>query len=811
MNYLLQQPQYGERWARHWIDVARFAESHGYEQDYDRPTAYHYRDFLIKAFNQDLPYDKFVQWQLAGDELAPDNALAWMATGFLGGGAFPTQLTEAEFESARYDELDDMVGTTGVAFLGLSVACARCHDHKFDPISSRDYYRMAATFTTAIRTEKTFDLEPEENRKRQEAYDARLAEARKQLEAYDRESYATDLVAYLLGTQSASGTVDGWRLLDGKLTSQQKTEFKRLDDGSFLATGPAPAKDEWQLEFTLPAGKFRSFRIEALADPTLPHKGPGRGGNGNFALTGLTLRAAASDVSVPPFVEAAATYEQNGYSLSAKSSIDNDPHGTGWAVDGRIGSSQAAVFTLADDLELKKDEPLVLELKFNHASSQHMIGRLRVSASHLASVEPTVDTEVMSPEQRAAVQRLVSKLGTRRDASAFTSSDDGDLELLKPFYTKHLATRSKLAKELSDLEAKGPEIKLTKVLVTSEGLPHLPHHADDRGFPHFYPETSLLRRGDVNQKVEVVQPGALQVLLPVEQELTAWECDPSQRLNEKASYRRSTLARWMTDPNQGAGHLAARVMVNRIWQHHFGRGLVATPSDFGSSGDRPTHPELLDWLAKQLISSGWSLKHLHQVIMCSHTYMQGDKSVDDPRMAIDIANQFYWHRAPLRLEAEAIRDAMLSASGQLDSRMYGPGTLDRNMRRRSVYFFIKRSQLIPEMMLFDWPEHLVSIGQRPSTTIAPQALMFINSPQGRSFAEGLAKRVKSPDATAAISQAFDLTLNREPTKDELTVLTQFLNAQTTLRKQQNEADADAQAMTDLCQMILSMNEFIYVD
>jgi hypothetical protein len=170
IDHLLASPHYGERQARHWIDVARFAESHGYEQDYDRPNAFHYRDFLIRAFNGDMPYEQFVQWQLAGDELAPEEPLAWMATGFLCGGAFPTQLTEAEFESARYDELDDMAATTGVAFLGLSVGCARCHDHKFDPIPSLDYYRLASTFTTAIRCEQKLDLQPEENAKRRLAF-----------------------------------------------------------------------------------------------------------------------------------------------------------------------------------------------------------------------------------------------------------------------------------------------------------------------------------------------------------------------------------------------------------------------------------------------------------------------------------------------------------------------------------------------------------------------------------------------------------------------------------------------------------------
>jgi cytochrome c553 len=187
IDRLLESPHYGERWARHWMDVARFAESHGYEQDYDRPTAYPYRDFLIQAFNADLPYDKFVRWQLAGDELRPDEPLAWMATGFLGAGAFPTQLTETEFESARYDELDDMTATTGVAFLGLSVGCARCHDHKFDPIPTADYYRLASSFTTAIRSERELELDAEKTRARLAVWQVEHTPLVAELQRYERE------------------------------------------------------------------------------------------------------------------------------------------------------------------------------------------------------------------------------------------------------------------------------------------------------------------------------------------------------------------------------------------------------------------------------------------------------------------------------------------------------------------------------------------------------------------------------------------------------------------------------------------------
>jgi mono/diheme cytochrome c family protein len=510
VDRLLGSPRYGERWARHWLDVARFAESHGYEQDYDRPFAYHYRDFVIKALNHDMPFDEFVRWQVAGDELAPDDPLALAATGFLGAGAFPTQLTEVEFESARYNELDDMVATTGSAFLGLSVGCARCHDHKYDPIPSADYYHLAATFTTTIRS-----------------------------------------------------------------------------------------------EIDLPAA---------------------------------------------------------------------------------------------------------------------------------------------------------------------------------------------------------PGTKPAKIQVTAEGFPPTKHHADERGFPHFYPRTFVLKRGDVSQKQEEAEAGVLRVLLRDGSGSARWHVEPPSG-PPRTSMRRAALGAWLTDVEAGAGHLAARVIVNRLWQHHLGRGIVATPNDFGAQGSRPTHPELLDWLATDLVTHGWQLKRLHRAIVTSAVYMQGSQ-YDEARAKIDRENVDHWRHTPRRLEAEPIRDTMLAVGGLLDGRMYGPGTLDSEMTRRSVYFFIKRSQLVPMMMLFDWPEHLVSIGERSTTTTAPQALSFMNSALARKCAAGLASRVAG-DRTS-IEHLYELAFGRAPTESEHGLATAFLAAQSAAHARDGRPDPDRLALVDLCQGLLAMNEFIYV-
>lgn len=815
IDHLLASGHYGERWARHWLDVARFAESHGYEQDYDRPNAYHYRDFLIRAFNADMPYDQFVRWQLAGDELAPNDPLAWMATGFLAAGAFPTQLTEAEFESARYDELDDMVATTGVAFLGFSVGCARCHDHKFDPIRSDDYYRLASSFTTTIRSEIEVDLQPHENARRQAEYQANLAAAGEKIARYEREMLPDQFAAWLATFNPETEKLSTWEVLEGEITSSAGSRFERQADGSYLARGAAPPQEV--ITFTAESRRtgIAAFRLEALADNSLPQKGPGRAPNGNFALGDFQVIAQNTAGSPPvaaKLVAAKATHQQNESSLSVAASIDADPI-SGWAVDGQIGRDQAAVFVAQEPTGFEAGTRLTFKLTFNHPNARHAIGRLRISVTRQAEVPPAVGNSGPDAKVVDALLRLKQSGAT----------DGPDWQTALAWYKTTLADWRQLEKGLADLKQAGPGLQLSKVLVASEGLPHLPHHADDRGFPHFYPETYFLRRGDVNQKGDVATPGFLPVLLPADDDGSRWAAPPSiaglstgdaahaiAPAAHQPTYRRTRLANWLTDVEHGAGHLAARVIVNRLWQHHFGRGLVATPNDFGASGEAPSHPELLDWLAQDLVAHGWQLKRLHKLLMTSAVYLESAE-YDAAREKLDRENTSYWRHAARRLEAEAIRDAMLSVSGRLDPTMYGPGTLDQNMRRRGVYFFIKRSQLIPMMMLFDWPEHLVSIGQRTSTTIAPQALLFMNSPQGRGYAEGFSGRLAELDDQRFLSDAYSIAFGRQPSEKELALAAEFLRKQTADYTAAGKGDAARLARVDFCQTLMSMNEFVYVE
>ena len=392
VDELLDSPHHGERWARHWLDAARFAESHGFEQDYDRKYAFHYRDFVIKALNADMPFDQFVRWQLAGDEIAPDNPLAMMATGFIGAGVFPTQLTEKEFESARYDELDDIVATLGTSMLGLTLGCARCHDHKYDPVPARDYYAMASVFTTTIRSEIDVELDPEAHARALAEWEKRHAFLVSARDAHVKRPQVQQAFNRWLNTAAGSIQADSiWSVLDiSEATSSRNTKLVRQGDGSILATGKTPDRETYTLRARSAATGVQWFRLEAFTDKSFPRKGPGRAGNGNFALSHLKVfvkpvndaKARRQELKI---VSAKATHEQNKGNLSVASSFDKEPSRTGWAVDrGGIGKDQAAVFRFAKPVGYPGGTEFEFQLTFSN-NGQHSMGRPRLSLSSEAN------------------------------------------------------------------------------------------------------------------------------------------------------------------------------------------------------------------------------------------------------------------------------------------------------------------------------------------------------------------------------------------------------------------------------------------
>lgn len=799
IDELLASPHYGERWARHWLDAARFAESHGFEQDYDRKFAYHYRDFVIKALNSNMPWDQFIRWQLAGDEIAPSNPLAMMATGFMGAGVFPTQLTEKEFESARYDELDDMAATTGTAMLGLTIGCARCHDHKFDPIPVKDYYQFVSVFTSTIRSEVDIPLNSDTYiaslKKWQSSHQA-LQEA---LTTYENLPDTTKAFHQWLKSKTPEKlATNDWNTLNFvKTTSDQAvTTLTPQTDGAILASGKAPAKETYTLTTNPGAQTIRFLRIEALTHTSMKGKGPGRASNGNFSLTDLKMVASSpgkkeQDIKI---ISAQATHEQNKTNLSAVSSFDSDPNSTGWAVDlGGIGKDQAAVFKLSAPLTIGENTTLEFQLRF-HTNSQHSLGRFRISISD--KISPPVN---VGEGKNFQIEKALKGLLTGRLTEEHRKS-------LLPLFRQSDHRWNQLNDAVSKSLTSKPQSLNAKVQVTSEGFSPTKHHADGRGFPHFYPHTHFLSRGDPKQKKGIANPNYLQILMRNGKSGNHWKEEPPVDWT-RTSYRRRSLANWITDSENGAGHLLARVAVNRLWHHHFGKGIVATPNDFGLQGALPTHPKLLDFLAQKLISSGWNIKALHREILLSATWLQSSEPSKE-KAAIDPTNKFLWRFTPRRLEAEVIRDSILAASGQLDTTMFGPGTLDESHRRRSIYFMIKRSRLIPIMQVFDQPEPLVSQGSRPSTTIAPQALLFMNNPQVVKWAHGLAQNLDANQPDEAIRQLYLRTLTREPTLAELTNSRAFFDSQST--SYSKEKNAAQLALADLCQVMLSLNEFIYL-
>jgi hypothetical protein len=615
VDRLLASPHFGERWARHWLDPARFGESHGFEHDYPRPFAYHYRDFVIHAFNRDMPYDQFVRWQIAGDELAPNDAEALAATGFLGAGVFPTQITTSEAERVRYDALDDMLATTGYTMLALTVACARCHDHKYDPIPTHDYYRLLSAFTTTVRSEIEWDF----------------GSAAEQKAARDFEARLQPLVA-----------------------ERRRFEEKELPQ-----------------------------RFEA------------------------------------------------------------------WLVDQRA----------------------------RHAPV------------------PKAD-----PRLRGLLERLWdgSQTFARLDAK-------GRTELLSWFKPQDSEWQKRDA-PVRELEKQRPPSTRVKMQICAEGLKPMRLHTADASIPDFYPQTYYLKRGDVNQKDGVAEPGFLQVLMRSPDGAAHWATP--KPAGARTSFRRTALAKWLTDSRYGAGALAARVIVNRVWHHHFGRGIVATINDFGLQGERPTHLELLEWLANDLVEHGWSLKRLHRMIVLSQAYRLSG-ATHAAGLKADPDNRLWWHRPRRRLEAEILRDNLLAVAGRLDPTMFGPGTLEESMRRRSIYFTVQRSRLIPLLQVFDWPDSLTSAGARPTTVVAPQALLFLNNPQVHACAAGLASRLLSAaqnDLPGAVDRAYMLAFGRLPSPREREEGTAFLDA-----RRAAAGGSLERALTDYALVLLSLNEFIYVD
>ena len=706
VDRLLSSPRYGERWGRHWLDVVRFGESHGYETNALRPNAWPFRDYVIRAFNNDIPFSQFVREQLAGDTLPDGDWLTQAATGFIVGGTHDMvgNQTPDGMLQQRADDLDDIITATGTAFLGLTVNCARCHDHKFDPIAQRDYYGIQAVFAGVNHADRAIPAPDVDIRRR----DRRAIE--EELAAIERRNDLAEPLA--------------------------RTDLKE--------PRRAPVNVRRNIENFAPTrARFVRFNVFATNDAIEP------------CLDELEIYTAGD-------------HSQNvaglpGVKTSASSEYPNNPiHKIPHVNDGLYGNSRSWISQEPGKgwIQVELPEAVTIDrIVWGRDREEKYRDRLAVSYRIELATEPGSWQLMASSDDRAP-------LGTVVNPSEMTADTIRRRELL------------------SRLAGMADTMRIYAGTFSQPG-------------PSY-----LLVRGDPTRRGDEVAPSALASVRP------ALTIDTKTPEGE----RRRALADWI-------GHrenpLPARVMVNRIWHHHFGRGLVSTPSDFGFNGDRPSHPELLDWLASEFLANGGRMKPLHRLIVLSSTYRQSSR-LDDRAQATDGENRLLWRMSPTRLEAEAIRDAILAVNGRLDLRMGGPGyslwepntnyvvvfkplaDLGPDTARRMVYQFKPRSQADPTFGAFDCPDAALVVPHRNRSTTALQALNLLNSrfilAESAAFAERL-RREAGEDPAAQTTRAFRLALGRAPTDEERSAASELIR--------QHGAPA-------FCRALYNANEFVFV-
>ncbi len=793
VDKLLESPAYGERWARHWLDAARFAESGGYEFDGFRPGAYHYRDWVIKSLNADLPFDQFVRMQLAGDLIRPDTTEGAAATGFLVAGPYPGQITAKTVERIRYDQLDDMMMTIGGSMLGLTLGCVRCHDHKYDPLPQTDYYAIAATLATTAHGSRTLDYDSEATEKALATHAEQHQPFAVALKTHADMVLPERFAAWKKDQLPAQPDASRWQILEPAAAEAGRSWLKLESGGLIVHDGQImpgvsfryrgqqrniSSEERYELQFSTFQKNLQSLRLDALSHKALPQRGPGLNDDGSFQLAEIILTAKPLD---PGSAEAAQTTTLKP--VFAAFSDENQPVAqatdgkpeTAWVVRTTAKKDNAAVFEMDPPLKgFDGGTQLQLELRFRDAG----IGRLRIAVS--TEPNPATWAGDQMPQHVAELRAVAAAYATelpehvRLSLTRWLSPFDSDTAKLFTAERVHAAAM--------------PRPDFREVYTTTPGGQ----------------DVFVLRRGEVDNKAGKADPGFLQVL---------WRGDAPAKpeTTPAAEHPRMALARWMTDLDHGGGALLARVMANRLWQHHFGQGIVRTPNDFGAQGEAPTHPELLEYLAAELIRNGWKLKPLHRAIMLSAVYQQSHEIRDDS-LAADPENRLFWHYQPRRMEAETIRDAILQLGGSLDRTMYGPSVLD-DTPRRSIYLRVKRSELLPIMTMFDAPEPTQSIGSRSITTVPTQALTLMNSTVVRQQAEKLAAEIRAQVAGAPEDQvktAFQRTLGRWPSETELTRMTEFVQRQKAALPADTQ-NPDQVAFTEFCHVLLCLNEFVYVD
>jgi hypothetical protein len=797
VDRMLASPALGERWARHWMDVVHFAETHGNDQDRPRPNAWPYRDYLIAAFNTDKPYRRFIREQVAGDVLFPGDPQALVATGMLAAGPWDESSQRdivddtTDKKVAQLLDRDDMLSTVISTVSSTTVHCARCHAHKFDPIPQADYYALSAVFAGVDRAERTYDRDPATFAKRQSL----LAE-KKRLDAglSDAELASAEVASRVAKWESSYVKRAGdWTVLQPAVAkSQNGATSNVLPDGSILFSGKRPERDTYVISAASPLRKVTAVRLEVLADDSLPHHGPGRQDNGNLHLTEfkMSVGSPAQSGSAPavPMAKATADFDQQGWEIGK--ALDG-VLASAWGIFPSIGQSHVAVFQLRKPLEFDAATDLTFTLDQLHGGG-HLIGRPRISVT---DAEGSLSATPV-PAEIAPI--LSTPAAQRTDAQRRTLA----LHVLRL--------------EVNDAIAALPAPSRVYV-ATSDFTP------ENNFKPAAKPrEVMLLRRGDINQPAGAVEPGALSCVkgLPSRFQLPAGAGEGA---------RRAALANWLTHDDNV---LTWRSIVNRVWHYHFGRGIVDSPNDLGRMGSPPTHPELLDWLAVEFrgdksastaegdaAAHADRFKRLHRLLLASATYRQSSRH-NDECAKLDSGNRFLWRMNRARLDAEAVRDAVLAVSGKLDRTMGGPSVkqfvespgvhvtpiVDYNKfdvdspgnYRRSVYRFVFRTLPDPFMESMDCPDPSQLAPTRNTSVTPLQALAMLNDRlivrQSEHFATRL--QTSSGNLHEQLAWAIQLAFGRPANDHEVAALAEY---------------AAKYGLANACRVLLNSNEFMFVN
>lgn len=754
VNRMLDSPRFGERWARRWLDMARYADSDGYEKDNSRPDAWRYRDWTIDAVNADMPLDRFTIEQLAGDLLPGAGPSERLATAF-----HRQTLTNTEGgtdqEQFRVEAIFDRVATTGSVWLGLTIGCAQCHSHKYDAITHEEFYRLFAFFDNGDETDFDMPLSGEAldqwTRERDSAQ-KKLATLDPQLEQA-RAAVAAKLPAWEAELNSTSATPLEFHPVElVSADSSAGAELKLLSDGSYLVAGKNPDVDKFSITAKTDLAQISGFRVEALAHNSLPNSGPGRSDEGNFVLSEFRAFAAAtSEIKSEhrvAFAQAQADFAQEGFLASA--ALDGKEP-TGWGIAPQTGRDHQIVFMAKQPIATQSTPWLKLVLSQNQGA-RHTIGRFRMIAvtghdPRFGLPKDVVDILAIPAEKRTSEQ---------------TST------LVDYYYTSQEAKAKELVDEVKKLRTRLAAKPVMKVRVIAE-------RTDKRRASH------VLHRGDFLQPTTEVQPGTLAVLPPL-------------KPREPGKADRLDLARWLVDP---VNPLTRRVMVNQLWSSLFGRPIVRTPNDFGVRGRGPTHPELLDWLAGELVERRWSRKEMIRLIVSSATYRQTSHTRAELADA-DPLNELLHRQNRFRVEAEIVRDLALAAGGILSGKIGGPSvypplppdiaelsyannfkwtasTLD-DRYRRGMYTFFKRTAPHPNLSTFDCPDSNTTCIERRTSNTPLQALTTLNNETFAEAAQVMAKRALSAagDDRARLTLALRSCIARPPSAEDLSAFSELL-------------------------------------